>query len=151
MQFTQPLFLLLLVPAAVWLWFSWRLVHGMARLRKRLAFVLRGLLLASLIVAMAGPQVVRPNKGLSTIFLVDRSMSIRDADRRRELDFINSQMERLGPDDLAGIVAFGKEPLVEASPAGKRQVGPIESQIDGSDTDVAAAILEMLAKGQAFH
>jgi Ca-activated chloride channel family protein len=140
MQFAQPLFLLLFLPAAAFLWASWRHVKGMARFRKRLAFGLRALLLTSIVLALAQPMVVLQNRGLCTIFVVDRSMSIREKDRRRQMEFINRSVQALGPDDLAGLVAFGKDALVEAATGGKRLFGQIESRVDGSETDLAAAI-----------
>lgn len=140
MQFTQPLFGLLAVPAGLFLWWTWGQVHGMARFRKKLAFAVRSLLLAALIIALMGPQAVRVNKGLCTIFLLDRSGSIRDADRRAQIDFVNAAVERMNPDDAAGVMAFGKEPLIEAAPAGKRTFAGVESKIDPSETDIAAAI-----------
>jgi hypothetical protein len=73
MRFTQPAFLILLLPMLAGLWFSFRHVHGMAKGRKLFAFVLRGLLAAALIIALAGPEDRRPNRGVATIFLLDRS------------------------------------------------------------------------------
>jgi len=82
MRFNQPFYLLLLIPAIVGLFYSFRHVHGMARGRKRFAFVVRFLLVAMLVAALSGPEAYRPNHGLGVVYLLDRSDSIDDASRR---------------------------------------------------------------------
>lgn len=140
LRFTDPLYLLLFVPVVAGLILSFRHVHGMARARKRLAFVVRFLLAGLLVFALAGPEARRPNHGVCTIFLLDRSDSIGDEDSRRAHDFADAAMRRLGTDDVAGVIAFGKDARVDAAPGGRRSLGPIQSEIDGSSTDLAAAI-----------
>ena len=140
LRFTNPLYLLLLIPLVVGLAFSFRHIHGMARGRKRLSFVLRFLLAGSLVAALAGPESRRPNEGICTIFLVDRSDSISDQDRRRAEQFVNDAMKSLGPHDLAGVIAFGKEAVIDTAPSGRREMGRILSKVDGSATDISGAV-----------
>lgn len=140
MIFTHPWYLLLLLPIAAGLLFSFRHVGGMMRGRKKLSFVLRFLLAGSLAVALAGPESRRRNEGLCTIFLLDRSDSISDADRVRQLNFLNKAMEGLGPNDQSGVIAFGKEATVEAAPGSFKHVDRVLSVVDGSASDMAAAV-----------
>jgi len=140
MRFTQPLFLLLLIPILAGLYYSYSHVHGMAKGRKLFAFGLRFLLLGAIVTALAGPEARRPNLGICTIFVVDRSDSISDKDRRSSERFVNDAIRSLGPNDLAGVIAFGKDAVIDAAPSGRRDLGRILSQIDGSATDVASAI-----------
>ena len=140
MRFTNPFYLLLFVPVAAGLWYSFRHIHGMARGRKRLAFFVRFVLASLLVFALSGPEARRPNQGLCTMFVVDRSDSISETDRHRAERFIDEAIGKLGPDDSAGIVAFGKEAVVEAAPGGRRSVGTILSRVDGSASDLAGAI-----------
>ena len=140
MRFTEPLFLLLFLPVAVGLWFSYRHVHGMARPRKILAFTIRGLLVASLIFALSGPESLQPNRGLATIFLLDRSDSIPEADRQAAEKFVDAALKSLGPDDVGGVVAFASDPAVDAATTGRRDLGRVLTQVDGKATDLAAAI-----------
>jgi uncharacterized membrane protein len=140
MRFTNPLFLLLLIPLAVGLWASYRHVHGMAKGRKRLAFALRFLLVSLVVVALSGPEARRPNKGLCTMFLLDRSDSVSEADRKKGEKFVDEAMRSLGPEDRAGVVAFGKYAVVDAAPGGRRELGRVLSNVDGSASDLAAAV-----------
>lgn len=140
MRFVYPAYLLLLIPVAVGLYFSFRQVHGMAKARKRVAFVVRFLLAATLIVALAGPESRRPNEGLCTIFVVDRSDSISDSEQKRANAFIDAALSRLHPDEMAGVIAFGGDSTIDAAPGGRRTLGSVASQIDGSASNIAGAI-----------
>jgi len=112
----------------------------MARARKRLAFGIRVLLALLLIGALSGPEARRPNKGLCTIFLVDRSDSISEADRHRSREFVDSAIQKLGIEDQAGVVVFGKNAVVDEAPSGRRKLGALQSAVEGSATDIAAAV-----------
>lgn len=140
MRFVSPVYLLLLLPALAGLWLTYRHVHGMARARKRIAFLLRFLLVASVVLALSGPQLYRPYRGVATIFLLDRSDSVSDRDRTRAAEFADNALSLLGPDDAGGVIAFGKDAVIEASPGGRRSLGRIASVVDGSASDLAAAV-----------
>lgn len=138
--FTQPWWLLLLIPVAAGLAFSYRYVSGMMRWRKRFSFALRAVLAACLVVALAGPESRRPNEGVCTIFLLDRSDSIADSDRERQLKFVSEAVRKLGPNDQAAVIAFGKDASVDVAPGKIPGLSRVLSAVDGSSTDLAAAI-----------
>lgn len=140
MRFTDPFWLILLIPAAAGLWFTFRHVHGMAKGRKRIAFGIRFLLVALLIVALSGPESRRPNKGVATMFLLDRSDSVKGDEAKRAEEFINAAMQKLGPEDVAGLIAFGREAVIDTAPGGRRSLGQVLSKVDGSVSDLAGAI-----------
>ena len=139
-RFAEPAYLLLLIPAAVGLWFSYRHVHGMMKSRKVLAFVIRGVLVGGLVLALASPEAQRPNEGISTIFLVDRSDSISEADKKASIQYINDALQHLRPEDEAGVIAFGGDSAIEIAPSNMRNLPRILSVTDATATDLAAAI-----------
>ncbi len=140
MRFTEPLWLILLLPAAIGLWLTFRHVHGMAKGRKRLAFAIRFALVSLLIIALAGPESHRQNRGVATMFLLDRSDSVKGDEAKRAEEFINAAMQKLGPDDVAGVIAFGREAIIDTAPGGRRSLGQILTKVDGSASDLAGAI-----------
>ncbi|MBS1713315.1 MAG: VWA domain-containing protein [Armatimonadetes bacterium] len=140
MVFTSPVYALLLIPVVAGLVFSWRHVHGMAKGRKRFAFVVRAVLAALCVAALCGPQSRQPNRGTATMFVVDCSDSVSDQDKKAANAFVNGALQRLGDDDLAGVVAFGALPVLDSAPAGRRSFGGIQSKVDGSVSDMAAAM-----------
>jgi len=140
LAFTNPWWLLLLIPVIAGLVFSYRYVAGMMRWRKRFAFVLRAILAGCLVLALAGPESRRANEGICTIFLLDRSDSIADADRDRQVKFVNEAVKKLSPEDRAAVVVFGMEAMVDVAPGKLPGVDRILSVTDGSGSDLAAAI-----------
>lgn len=140
MRFTEPLWLILLFPAGVGLWFTFKHVHGMAKGRKRVAFGIRFLLVALLVLALSGPESRRPNRGVATMFLLDRSDSVKGEETKRAEEFINSAMQKLGPEDVGGLIAFGREAVIDTAPGGRRNLGQVLSKVDGSASDLAGAI-----------
>jgi len=140
MRFTDPIWLLLLIPTVAGLFYTFRHVHGMARGRKRLAFVVRFTLAAFLIVALSGPEAHRPNHGIATIFLLDRSDSIKGDDSKRAEQFVDQAMRQLGPADSAGLIVFGRQAVIDTAPGGRRALGQVLSKVDGSASDLAGAI-----------
>ncbi len=112
-SFEQPLALLLLAPAlggVVYLWRQSR--RGKEGLRGRLIPVLRMLLVTLVILALAVPAVRYTVNRQAVVFVADLSDSVRQ-ERSQIEEFIRQAMEARGPDDEAGIVAFGHHALVE--------------------------------------
>lgn len=139
-RFLEPLYALLFIPLIVGLIFSWRHVHGITKGRKRIAFVLRGLLVSLVILALMSPQALQPNQGTATLFLVDGSDSVPESERKRAIEFVNDAMGNLGKDDQAGVIVFGSQAAVETAAGGKRRFTRIEAEVDPSATNLASAI-----------
>ena len=104
------------------------------------AITVRSLLLSALIIALAGPESRRENQGVAVFYLLDRSDSISDASKSRHEAFVRDAISRLGTHDVAGVIAFGREPVLESVCAGRRDVGPVQSKVDASHSDLASAI-----------
>src|SRR4249920_2742244 len=127
-SFDAPLALLLLFPALI---LTAGLHLGARRRmgsgRRRVALVVRSLLLAALVFALAGFQLVLPVERLATVFVVDLSDSVGNAGREDALAFLRETLKAKGDDDVAGIVAFGKDALVERLPSGLEEIDRIAS------------------------
>ncbi|MEA2607920.1 MAG: hypothetical protein QOJ75_163, partial [Chloroflexota bacterium] len=136
-----PLALLLLVPT-LFLTFGLHVAsrrHLGAR-RRRAALLVRTAVLAALVLAVAGFQLVLPVDRLATVFVVDLSDSIGNAGRQDALAFLRETLANKPAGDVAGIVAFGKEALVERLPSDLTEVDRIASVPLTSATDIGAAL-----------
>lgn len=134
----QPLWLLgllLLLPFGV-LVFRARL--GLPR--KLVALGLRGAVLLALLLALAGLNLERTVNALGVVFVVDVSDSVGTEGQQKALSFIAEALRHQGPEDRAGVVAFGATAMVEASPQADLRVGRIESRPSPHQSDVAAGI-----------
>ncbi|HEX5322793.1 MAG TPA: VWA domain-containing protein, partial [Capsulimonadaceae bacterium] len=117
-----------------------RQMLGMTRLRRRLALGLRLALVTILVLALAGLQSARTNKGVSTVFVLDQSDSIRPDFTAAAHDFIARSLNAMGTDDHAGLVVFGTDPVIDVNTGSLRDLAKIYSRPDPSATDIAAAI-----------
>ena len=108
--------------------------------RRRAALVVRSLLLAALVFAIAGFQLVLPVDRLATVFVVDLSDSVGNAGREDALAFLRETLEEKPDGDVAGIVAFGKDALVERLPNELEEIDRIASAPLKTATDIGAAL-----------
>ena len=163
----QPvwLWLLLLIPWVVWL--SYRSMAGLGPVRRWAAIVLRCSLVLFLTLALAEVRVRLGNDTVTTLFLLDRSLSVpeeinevdrpdpvtnRRPDRRwdRVKDFINAAVQERGDAhkrDKAGLIVFGRRPRLELPPsdAPRFNFTNVASNLDTYYTDIAAALKLALA------
>ena len=139
--FEAPLALLLFIPAFL----LTLILHVAARRRvgagrRRVALILRSMLLAALVLGLAGLQIVLPVNRLATVFVVDLSDSIGSAGREDALAFVRGALEEMPDGDVAGIVAFGKEALVERLPSDLAEIDRIASAPVRSASDIGGAL-----------
>jgi len=133
---------LLLLPILVGLTL---IVHAAARHRlgigrRRAALLVRAILLGVLTFALAGFQLILPMDRLATVFVVDLSDSVGNAGREDGLAFLRQALAAMPGDDLAGVVAFGRDALVERLPAEVRDIDRLASTPIRSATDIGAAL-----------
>src|SRR3990172_917903 len=106
MTFMTPLALLLLltVPLVVYLGFP---RVKFRRGRDLASLFLRVLILALLVFALAGTQIVRAADRLAVVYLVDVSDSVGQAAREAEFAYVQQSLAAMRPDDEAAVVVFG--------------------------------------------
>jgi uncharacterized membrane protein len=139
MAFTQPLFLLLLIILPYFVYLGWpRGRYG--RRRAWAALVLRCLIVAFVVLSLAGAQSVHGGDELAVVFLVDVSDSVSDAEQERALAFVEEALDAMGPDDRAALVLFGADALVERPMVGGGELGEIASIPHTHQTDLEGAI-----------
>ena len=108
--------------------------------RRRAALVVRGLLLACLVGALAGLQLVLPVDRLAVVFVVDLSDSVGNAGREAALAYLRESLATKKDEDVAGIVAFGADALVERLPSDLAEIDRIASTPVRDATDIGAAL-----------
>jgi uncharacterized membrane protein/uncharacterized protein YegL len=139
--FDSPQALLLLPPVLL---FTFVLHLGARRRlgawRRRAGLVIRTVVLTALVFALAGFQLVLPVDRLATVFVVDLSDSVGATGRQEALDFVKASLDEMPDGDVAGIVAFGKEALVERLPSDIRELSRIASTPVQGATDIGGAL-----------
>ena len=140
-SFDVPFALLLLIPVlalTVGLYLSARRRVGVGR--RRVALVVRTILLTALVLALAGFRLVLPVDRLATVFVVDMSDSVGTEGRDAALTFLRETLAEIPEGDLAGIVAFGKDALVERLPSELAEIDRLASTPVRGATDIGAAL-----------
>jgi len=136
-----PLALLLLIPTlglTFVLYAAGRRRTG--RWRRRVGLVVRTSLITALVLALAGFRLVLPVDRLATVFVVDLSDSVGAAGREDALAFVRESLAVIPEGDVAGIVGFGKNALVERLPSEVREIDRIASTPVRAATDIGAAL-----------
>ncbi|HXG39428.1 MAG TPA: VWA domain-containing protein, partial [Candidatus Limnocylindrales bacterium] len=136
-----PLALLLLVPLVG----ATLLLHAASRrrlgaARRRAALAVRVVVLSALVLALAGVELVLPVDRLAVVFVVDLSDSVGQTGRDDALEFIRDSLAEMPEGDVAGIVAFGKDALVERLPSELSEIDRLASTPVRGATDIGAAL-----------
>lgn len=118
---------------------------GLGTWRRRLALMVRSLLVVLVVLALAEIQLVRTSRRMTVLYVVDRSASV-PADKTATLvAYVNrsaaEQLDR-GREDRSGVIVFGREAAVESPPLEGAAHLParFESAVDPEATNLAAAL-----------
>jgi uncharacterized membrane protein len=140
-SFAAPQALWLILPAiGLTVLLSRAARHHLSTGRRRVALVLRCIVLSVLVLALAGLQLQLPVDRLTTVFLVDLSDSVGDDGRSEAVAFVREALEQAPSGDQAGIVVFGREALVERLPADASELDRLASTPVRTATDLGAAL-----------
>jgi uncharacterized membrane protein len=139
MSFTNPgalwLFLLLPIFAAIgWPRFAYR------RTRDAISLIIRLLLVALLIVGLAGIQVQQTADNLAVVFLVDVSDSVSAQLRSAALDYVRAASATMSERDQAAVVLFGANALVEIPMTDRLELVQAGADPVRLNTDLAEAM-----------
>ncbi len=118
----------------------------------RWALALRGALLAVLLLALLRPTLPRWVDRLNVVFLLDESDSVSLAAREGAYRFAAEAVRGKRGRDRAGLIVFGKEPLVDQSLSERGVLERPKAQVGGRATNLFQAIelgLGSLPPGEA--
>jgi len=139
MAFSRPLLLLALSLLAYFVWLG-RPTGRHGRGRAWAALALRCLIVALIILSLAGLRTVHGSDTLAVVFLVDVSDSVPQAEQDRALAFVRQSLAAMGPDDRAALILFGADALVERAMSASTEISEIASIPRTHQTDVEEAI-----------
>src|SRR6267142_5221911 len=104
LQFTHPIYLLLLVPALAWvLWFAFKSDVQVGAWRKWMALIVRTIVVVAIVLAIAGLQWLLPVEGMNVFFVLDRSDSVPAPQQEMARNFVNKVSKDKQHVDKAGV------------------------------------------------
>lgn len=140
-QFTHPVWLLLFIPAvAATLWLAWRSDASLSAWRRWVSTGLRLILLCLLVGAISGVQWRRPQEGMITFFLLDRSDSVPSGQQETARALANRWAKAKREVDKAGFLIFGTDAALETTATSVADAEKIQAVVGGERTDIAGAI-----------
>ena len=140
MTFTDPGWLagLALIPL-IWVIYR-RGIGAVPPRQRRVAAVVRSIIVAALVLALSGLALSLPERTLATIFVVDVSDSVGATGRSASESFVKQALAAKPRDALAGVVAFGGDARVEHTLQDNPELISIASRPDPSHSDLARAL-----------
>jgi Mg-chelatase subunit ChlD len=132
----QPVWLLLLVPlitASV----VWPLPNRRLQILRVAVWLLVALALARLAIRL-------PDRAGTVVVVADRSASMPADAPQRETEIIHLLQKSMGPRDQLGVVAFGREAVVEQPPR-HTEFGGFTTQVGADHSDLNSALETALA------
>ncbi|MCB1741012.1 MAG: VWA domain-containing protein [Gammaproteobacteria bacterium] len=140
-RFADPLWLLALPLVPILCLWRWRARSGAGRARLLLLGTLRGIAVACLLVALAGPLAPAPGGHPELVFVLDRSSSIGPQTSRRALALINTAFEHLPESTRAGVVVFGADAAVQTAPSERPPpILALETDVSTEGTNLQRAL-----------
>jgi uncharacterized membrane protein len=136
-EYPKYLFVLLLaIPMAALIYGSKRKI-GLPRLV--VALTARLLVLLVLALALAGLSWKKPVDDLAVVFVVDESSSVNGSDAEVTA-FIQKALEGQQDNDVAGIVAFGADAMLDTAPKAHLEYHGVEARPSPHQSDISAGI-----------
>jgi len=133
-EFKEILWLWLMIPLGFVLFLFAR--QGLKRKEEQLVLLLRGCGMGLLIIALANPFIMLPDKGRSVIILADRSASVAEQENHI-LNLINQASRTMREHDGYGIVAFGENPEIERTTSLERNpIDQFAGEIKAGETNL---------------
>src|SRR2546430_5575256 len=140
LSFEQPLLLLLLIPISFLVLLTWqRMSLPFPRSQRYLILASRLALFILIVTALAGATVSVPISRQSVVFVGDISASTTPQRAFIE-QWINDAIHHKRPEDQVGIVAVGRNALVEQSVRTQIDFSQFESTPDTNYTNLAAGL-----------
>ncbi len=140
LTFEQPWLLLLLLPIGLLVFLTWRRMALPFPVRqRRLILVSRLLLFTLVIAALSGLAISLPVSHQSLVFVGDLSASTQTQRAFME-QWIYAAIQHKHPDDQVGIVAVGRNALVEQAVQTKVDFSHFDSAPDTNYTDLSAGL-----------
>jgi Ca-activated chloride channel homolog len=140
LEIVQPvaLFGLLLLPLFVLLNRFSR--SHLAAHRRRVALLVRLVVVALLVFAASGPRLVQSADRLATAFLLDFSDSVSPDVREQAVAFVRQALLAKRDGDQAVVIAFGEHAQVDQPLGSFREISGVTSVVPGGHTNIAEAI-----------
>ncbi len=136
-QFDRPMWLLLAPACWVLVWLmSRRSLSGLGPTTRRVAIVVRCLVLGLFAAALAEPNIRRVAKDVAVIVVVDKSQSMPQNSSKKLHAYLAQGVLEAKPDDRMGIVTAAEQGRAQEIPSSKTKLSEfVDSRVKADDWD----------------
>lgn len=146
LTFEQPWWLLLLLALVPLWWLARRSEPVLGRLKSRLSFALRLLVIVMLTGSLSRPLFVRTSEGVTAMIVFDASRSVPRGVRDRAVSFLQSAAAaRERPEDRVGLITVGEEAEIGALPLEATAISEISHGGPVDESNIEAGVRLALA------
>jgi Mg-chelatase subunit ChlD len=138
-QFKNPWLLLLLLPAAAFMYYTTKNMIRLVRWRRISIILLRSLVFLMVILLLSGFTIQQVSNIATTLFLVDSSDSINKKEQASA--FVREAIKNMGRNDEAGIISFGGDCAVEVLPDKRPIFQNVQTRVNPSYTNLEEALV----------
>ena len=139
-KFLQPLNIVFLFTIPVVLYLFWRYAGEKAQTKTTIAVIVRSIIILILVLSLSGLALSESVDRVNVMYLLDMSDSVDGVSKSLAKNFITDSLDRMGDNDTAGLIVFGKKPQVEIAPQENLRTIDVQSHIETDGTNIAAAI-----------
>ncbi|GIN70706.1 chloride channel protein [Bacillus sp. J14TS2] len=120
LQVEKPLFLLLLIPAFIVLYLYWKKNKVTPLIEKNIILTIRFLIFAILILSLSIPNILYPVKGITTVFVIDQSESVKNQEEEM-FAAIEQAISGMEPEDSYAVISTAENAQIIQSPSNSEQ------------------------------
>ncbi|MCA9306823.1 MAG: VWA domain-containing protein, partial [Phycisphaerales bacterium] len=148
-QFDAPVWLLLIpVTWALTIWFARKSLTGMGTVTRRVALVVRLILLTAIIAALADPMWRLVSKDVATIMIVDKSRSMPQGVHENLHAYVAEALANSKKTDRLGAVTTAADALTQSLPEPvKADVNEVRTKLEGGSAMIGLESATDLASG----
>ena len=139
-SFENPWALALFPVLAAFILITGRTLKAGSAIKKRAIHFIRLLLLLTLVLAIAAPNVSLKPKKTTTIFIADLSDSVRDKTGEMEA-FIKEATGKAGEKDITGVISFGSDARVIQMPEDNIVFSTLKDRTKSDGTNIEKAMI----------
>jgi len=139
LQFENPWLLLLILPIAIFIFYTTKNMIKMTYWKKTTTVILRCFIFLIIILLLSGFTVKLIASTTTTLFLIDTSDSIRQ--KKHGEYFIKEAIKYMEKKDEVGIINFGENYAVELMPDKNPSFSNVQTKINSSFTNLEKALI----------
>jgi uncharacterized membrane protein len=144
-HFSQPWWLigwLLVVPV---IWLGVRNLSAIGPVRRRMAIVLRCLVVLILVGLLGRPVLTRQSRTATVIVVLDRSLSIPQDLQKASLEYLKKALGSKTPKDLLAVVDVAEAASISKLPSGDTEIPERNTSLTGEQSRLADGIQMAMA------